>query len=200
MELDGALSNPIASDKRLRMARLAAAKSDISIREPAPDQVQRRLPRRQGPVLATVTGVLGLASTPMRVSEIHTAVEQLLGEPISYSSVKEALSAHTRGRDQRFRRTRRGCCELLWTSAPVRFGSDTAPTDPGGLRRVRSQRPLRPRARARGPVPPLSPQRAAALDRPQPNRLAAAAIGCVCRLGTSFTRPDSYDAPCRFRR
>ena len=49
----------------------------------------------------------------MRISEIHTAVEQLLGEPISYSSVKEALSAHTRGRGQRFRRTCRGCYELL---------------------------------------------------------------------------------------
>jgi hypothetical protein len=49
----------------------------------------------------------------MRVSEIHAAVEQLLGEPVSYTSVKEALSAHTRDRDRRFRRPCRGCYELL---------------------------------------------------------------------------------------
>jgi hypothetical protein len=47
----------------------------------------------------------------MRVSEIHATVEQLLGEPVSYSSVKEALSAHTRDGDRRFRRTRHGCYE-----------------------------------------------------------------------------------------
>jgi hypothetical protein len=47
------------------------------------------------------------------VSEIHAAVEQLLGEPVAYSSVKEALSAHTRGGDRRFRRICRGCDELF---------------------------------------------------------------------------------------
>jgi hypothetical protein len=53
-----------------------------------------------------------MAGTPMRVSEIHMAVEHLLGSPVAYSSVKDALSAHTRGADQRFRRIRRGCYEL----------------------------------------------------------------------------------------
>ena len=49
----------------------------------------------------------------MRVSEIHAAVEELLGESVAYSSVKEALSAHARGGDRRFRNTRRGCYELV---------------------------------------------------------------------------------------
>jgi hypothetical protein len=47
----------------------------------------------------------------MPVSEIHTAVEQLVGEPVPYSSLKEALSAHTQGGDGRFRRIRRGWYE-----------------------------------------------------------------------------------------
>jgi hypothetical protein len=48
----------------------------------------------------------------MRVCEIHMAVKQLLGSPVAYSSVKEALSAHTRGADRRFTRLRRGYYEL----------------------------------------------------------------------------------------
>jgi hypothetical protein len=48
----------------------------------------------------------------MRVSEIHIAVEQLLGSPVAYSSVKEALSAHTRVADRRFKRLRHGYYEL----------------------------------------------------------------------------------------
>jgi hypothetical protein len=112
MELNGALSNPLASDKNLHLAGLAAAKSDISIREPTPGRPSRRLPRRQGSVLAAVGSALEVVGTPMRVSEIHRAVEHLLGSPVAYSSVKEALSAHTRGADRRFRRIRRGCYEL----------------------------------------------------------------------------------------
>jgi hypothetical protein len=62
--------------------------------------------------LTAVTSALELASAPMQVSEIHATAEQLLGEPVAYSSVKGVLSAHARSRDQRFRRTRRGCYEL----------------------------------------------------------------------------------------
>jgi hypothetical protein len=63
-------------------------------------------------VLAAVTSVLATAVEPRRVRDIHTAVEELLGEPVPYSSVKDALSAHTERSDQRFRRTRRGCYGL----------------------------------------------------------------------------------------
>jgi hypothetical protein len=74
--------------------------------------VKGALKRRQGSVVAAVTSVLEFASTPMAVSEIHQAVERLLGEPLSYSAVKEALSAHSRGGDRRFRRIRRRCYDL----------------------------------------------------------------------------------------
>jgi hypothetical protein len=112
MELNGALSNPPTSHKRLQMSRLVAARSDISIREQVRERPSQRHPRRQGAVLTAVTSALADAAQPMRVSEIHVAVEQLLGSPVAYSSVKEALSAHTRGADRRFTRIRRGCYEL----------------------------------------------------------------------------------------
>jgi len=108
MELNGTLSNPLTSDKRLQMARLAAVKSDLSIRERAPDWPSPRLPRRQGSVLATVTNILETAAEPLCVQDIHRTVETLIGEPVPCSSVKDALATHARGDDRRFRRTRRG--------------------------------------------------------------------------------------------
>jgi hypothetical protein len=48
----------------------------------------------------------------MRVRDIHTVVEDLLGGHVAYSSVKDALSAHTRGADHRFRRNRHGYYQL----------------------------------------------------------------------------------------
>jgi len=63
--------------------------------------------------LATVTSVLELAGKPMSVREIRARVEQRLGEHVPCSSVKEALSAHAHGGDQRFRRIRRGYYELV---------------------------------------------------------------------------------------
>jgi hypothetical protein len=59
-------------------------------------------------VLETVTRVLELAERPMRAREIHTAAEQLVGEPLLWTSVKAALAAYASGPGQRFRRIRRG--------------------------------------------------------------------------------------------
>jgi hypothetical protein len=112
MELNGALSNPLASDKHLQMVRLAVLKSDISIGEWVSDRPSQRLPRRQGSVLAAVTSILENSAEPMRVRDIHRAVEALLGGPVPYSSAKDALASHAHGEDRRFRRTRRGSYEL----------------------------------------------------------------------------------------
>jgi hypothetical protein len=62
--------------------------------------------------LAAVTSVLGAAADPLRVRAIHAAVEGLLGERVPYSTVKDALSAHSGRGDRRFCRTRGGCYEL----------------------------------------------------------------------------------------
>jgi hypothetical protein len=62
--------------------------------------------------LAALTIVLGTAAEPLRVRAIHASVEELLGEPIPYSTVKDALSAHSGRSDHRFCRARGGCYEL----------------------------------------------------------------------------------------
>jgi hypothetical protein len=48
----------------------------------------------------------------MRAREIHLAACELRGEPLRWLSVKDALSAYTRGGDRRFRRLRRGVYQL----------------------------------------------------------------------------------------
>jgi hypothetical protein len=52
------------------------------------------LPRTLVPLLATITQVLQFANDqPMRVKDIHTACEELLGGPVSYRSLKACLAA-----------------------------------------------------------------------------------------------------------
>ncbi len=46
------------------------------------------------------------------VSDIHGAVKCVLDDSVPLSSVKDALSAHAVGGDQRFKRVRRGIYEL----------------------------------------------------------------------------------------
>jgi hypothetical protein len=64
MEPNGALSNPLAGDKYLHLAILAAATGDMSIGEWAPDRLLERLLRRQGSALAAVMSILGTAAEP----------------------------------------------------------------------------------------------------------------------------------------
>jgi len=60
------------------------------------------------PVLETVIRVLERAREPMRAREIHTATEQLAGEPLRWTSVKAALAANAESDDLRFERVSRG--------------------------------------------------------------------------------------------
>ena len=59
-------------------------------------------------MLETVTLVLERAGEPMQVREIHTAAEQLAGNPLRRTSVKAALAACADGSEARFERVRRG--------------------------------------------------------------------------------------------
>jgi hypothetical protein len=129
MELNGALSNPFVRGKPLDFPRLAALVEKLLAKpvtvpgavatgkpDPSGPTVagkRRPLHRRQGAVLASVTTVLERADQPMWLQEIHTALEQLLGEQVSRSSVREALSARAVSRDRRFRRIRRGWYERV---------------------------------------------------------------------------------------
>jgi hypothetical protein len=102
---------------------LVIVEDDISLRERGSDRGPQPLPRRQGAVLAAVTTVLESVVEPLPVRAIRAAVERLVGAPVPYSSVKDALAIHARGDDRRFRRTDRGCYELVQRPGGVAQGT-----------------------------------------------------------------------------
>ena len=108
MELSGALLNPRL---QVELPRLVRLRDLLAGRDTAPRTPGRTLRRRQGSVLEAVTTVLARAGRPLRVRDIHARVEELLAAPIPFSSVNEALSTHTSGRNLRFRRLRYGVYE-----------------------------------------------------------------------------------------
>lgn len=59
---------------------------------------------RWGRVLAAVTEVLNGACEPMRARAIHAATEELVGESVSWSSVRNCLAANIGGKTARFER------------------------------------------------------------------------------------------------
>jgi len=54
-------------------------------------------PPRIGAVVDTIIEVLELADRPMRARDVHAAAEELLGQPIKWSSVRATLAAHASG-------------------------------------------------------------------------------------------------------
>jgi len=66
-------------------------------------------------VLEAITKVLEIHHE-MQVTAIHAAVEELLGEPVCWSSVKNCLSEGVRGRSARFERVAHGRYRLTRTS------------------------------------------------------------------------------------
>jgi hypothetical protein len=91
MELNGPLSNPLESSKnaldRLRCVVRALLERERLHRE------SRLLQPRPGKIAEAVRAVVGLREAPIRMVEIHAAVESLLGEPINRGTVKHDLSA-----------------------------------------------------------------------------------------------------------
>lgn len=85
--------------------RLVALQGSIAA-EPA----SRRL--GNGVVQRAVVKVLAAASGPMRDADVHQAVEQLLGRPVSKNSVSWSMAADARSEDPRFERTTRGYYQL----------------------------------------------------------------------------------------
>lgn len=57
----------------------------------------RQRPRRPGWVLKAIVRVMAAQGEPMRVKDIHAAVEAALGERVAASSIKTALIANTSG-------------------------------------------------------------------------------------------------------
>jgi hypothetical protein len=109
MELNGALWNLYNQG---RLPKLTALHRRLLARPPVTEVVRRPLRRRQGALLDAVTAVLEHAGCPMRVREVHAAIEEFYGERVPFSSVNEALSTHARGNGARFRRVRYGTYEM----------------------------------------------------------------------------------------
>jgi hypothetical protein len=109
MELSGALWNLYVQGQ---LPRLGALHQRLLARIPETGVVGQPLRRRQGALLDAVTTVLELAGSPLRVREVHTAVEELYGERVPFSSVNEALSTHASGDGGRFRRVRYGIYDM----------------------------------------------------------------------------------------
>lgn len=103
MEDNGARSNPLETDKVLHLKGLLELKQRVTER-PVRLAVSSTRSRRQGSVLAAVTAVLEIAEAPMRYVEVKAGVEALLGEAVPGSTVREALSANSRGARARFQR------------------------------------------------------------------------------------------------
>ena len=111
MELDGARSNPLASDKN-ELARLGGLHRRLLHKAATSPRQLHPAPPKASPVLETVTLVLKRAGGPMRAREIHAAAEQLAGDTLHWTSVKAALAAGTRGPSPPFQRIRHGVYQL----------------------------------------------------------------------------------------
>jgi len=88
--------------------------------------------RRFGTLSTAIVEVLTRNRSDMRVREIHASVEHLLGEPVSYVSIKSYLHKGAQGQDPRFGRVSRGRYEL--------FRRPGSPRGAGASRRASSHR------------------------------------------------------------
>lgn len=66
-----------------------------------------------GAVQRAIVTVLETAGRPMRLAEVHLAVEGLLGRAVSKDSIKWCLSTAVRSKEPRFERVARGCYRLM---------------------------------------------------------------------------------------
>ena len=67
----------------------------------------------------TVVDTLTRAATPLRVRDVHSRVEQILGSEVSRSSVKNVLHRGSRGHTPLFERTTRGCYRRVEAPKPA---------------------------------------------------------------------------------
>src|SRR3989442_6306097 len=101
MELNGAFSNPLETDKSLleRLSEVHRRLVERALRSPR--EPRERSPRPMA-LHQVVTLVLADARQSMRVSEIRAAAEQRLGRPLPRTTLKAALAAGVAGDPRRF--------------------------------------------------------------------------------------------------
>jgi hypothetical protein len=109
VEIFGALSNPEVQE---RLEKLSATLAKVEAAGAARRPSRFTSKRRAGLLTRTIEQVLAEAESPMRMYEIHTAAEELIGEAVPRSSVKNCLANNCRGERARFVRLERGRYQL----------------------------------------------------------------------------------------
>jgi hypothetical protein len=107
MRLVGQLSNPSA-------ALVAVFEALPELIEPADRPYSPPAAGRlgNGEVKRAIIKALAAADKPMRGADVHRAVEDILGHPVSKNSVSWCLAACVRGRQQPFERISYGVYRL----------------------------------------------------------------------------------------
>jgi len=105
VRLRGALSN---FELQQRLERLNELRERLLAKAGTSPREVRTLKPRWGEIQKAVIAILTAASEPMRVKDVHAAVEQVLAAPISKDSINSCLSTGVRGDSPRFERTKPG--------------------------------------------------------------------------------------------
>lgn len=113
MRLTHILSN---NGLQQRLKRLNHLREKLLAHAATHPRPSRKLKHRCGAVQNAVVEVLRTAAEPMRVGEVHAAVEGALGGPVSLDTVNSCLSTGARGAQPRFQRTRMGWYRMRETS------------------------------------------------------------------------------------
>jgi hypothetical protein len=92
---------------REKMSMVASVAGTAESQPRAGGRAQRRQRRPWGEMRSAIEMVLGSAGE-MRACDIHLAVEQLLGQDVTASSVKNCLAANSQGAAPSFVRVGRG--------------------------------------------------------------------------------------------
>ena len=94
-------------DLNEKMRAIASTAATAKSKRRASRRTQRRRRRPWGEMRRAIETVLGSAGE-MRACDIHLAVEQMLGQHVTASSVKNCLAANSQGTAPSFVRVRRG--------------------------------------------------------------------------------------------
>ena len=105
MELNGALLNRDVRENLGRGTELVQRLGQLPAVEAAKWPA---LARRSGLVRNAVLQVLAASKHPLRAREIHAAAERLVGEPLSWNTVKDCLHKSARRPDSPIDRVGRG--------------------------------------------------------------------------------------------
>ena len=79
-----------------QLARAHRLVRSLAARPGPTTQFQGQIRRRAGAVQEAVIRVLAAVDGPLRAREVHTAAQQLAGEPLSWNTAKDCLHKHAR--------------------------------------------------------------------------------------------------------